>query len=204
MYAAASCSRTYATPSPSSGLKHRVGFVERQRPRQSQPRTPAVLFEFPRVKRVGADHPVVDAAMRMQIVRHVRLRILREVSWRRDDGHSEVRSHLQRHHILLQFLTEPDTGVEAIGHDVAKPIIDDHLDRGKAHDERTTGHATAGSFAGTSGSADRSPHARYRTVRASARPRGRRCRVACRAPSSATSRVRDPPASRPGRTRRRP
>ena len=108
--------------------EHQLRFVEGQRSRHPHVDRSAIALEFPGVDRPSPDHPVVDAAVPRQIVGMLDRAEAREISGCRHHSHAELRSDFERNHVLLQFLAQPNSGIEPVRNDVAERIVNQNFD----------------------------------------------------------------------------
>ena len=66
--------------------------------------------------------------MRGQFLRLRRWRSLFEIVGRSDERHRFVRRDAHRDHVLFHLVAKPDADVEALLHDVGKPVVVDEFD----------------------------------------------------------------------------
>jgi hypothetical protein len=100
-------------------LEGQVGVVENERAVDAKLERPALLLEFPPQEAAGPHASVVDAAMARELARCSRRRMVGEIRWSADDGHSQVGTDADRDHVLLDELAEANAGIEAQGDDIA-------------------------------------------------------------------------------------
>ena len=84
----------------------------------------ALALEFPRVHAVIGGEAYVDAAMCCQIARMFGSGVSGEVTGRCHDRHSYRRADGHGNHVLGHRVTEAHAGIEAVGDDIAKAIVD--------------------------------------------------------------------------------
>ncbi|MNF87408.1 hypothetical protein D3C84_698730 [compost metagenome] len=84
----------------------------------------ALALEFPRVHAVISRETYVNAAMCCQVARVFREGVLGEIAWRCHDRHSYSRADRHCNHVLGHRVAEAHAGIEAVGDDIAKAIVD--------------------------------------------------------------------------------
>ena len=102
--------------------------VESQLSVHPDPQRPLILLQFPGIEAATAYQPQIDAPMARKVMRGMGHAMLGEVVRRAHHGHAQVRADPHRHHVLVERLAEPDTGIKALGDDVRETGIDAHLD----------------------------------------------------------------------------
>src|SRR6266436_7801089 len=80
-------------------------------------------FHWPCIDGTTPRKAPVDAGMLMQVGRLLWLSVASEILWRRDRLHRMIRSQTDRDHIFFKPFSNPDTGIETTGDDVAQALV---------------------------------------------------------------------------------
>ncbi|XXX57229.1 hypothetical protein WMF19_03775 [Sorangium sp. So ce124] len=122
------------------GADHEIGIVAHERPAHRDIEVLPVLGELPPVDVPARDLPVVDARVRVQVARVLRLPARGEIRGRPHDGDALFLADADRDHLAVERLAEADARVEPLRDDVREPVLDRHVDadRRVGRDERSS------------------------------------------------------------------
>ena len=109
-------------------LEHHAHVVEHQPAFNPHVEVAPVAAELPGVEAAGGHQPQVDAVVVRQLVGGCGPAVRGEVGGRSNNGHAQVRSDANGHHVLGHLLAQPHPGVEPARDDVGQALIYRDLD----------------------------------------------------------------------------